>query len=359
MKSLKSMIIAWGASLTVLIAIGVLLEVGHDPEEQLSSQEQDAVADQHAKITASVAIVKKPDEADAMPVSERFQSPGESEPQEPIAILPPPTFVVVQEDSDLIELGAEGLLPRRGTDGKVSWQTYASPLPVDTEKPRIAIIVTDMGLNKKQTTEAIEKLPAAVTFAFSPYGLALNDWRNLVRTTGHEILMLLPMEPVNYPQSDAGKYSLLTNQDSLENINTLHTVMGKMVGYVGIMNHMGSKFMTQQPVLRPILNEMHIRGLMFVDARTTQFSKGATIAQAVGMPRAVNDAFIDNITSEEEILIQLQDLQNRARSRGVAVGVARNYPLSIAILQKWAKELPDQGFQLVPITATVNRQPIS
>jgi len=139
----------------------------------------------------------------------------------------------------------------------------------------------------------------------------------------------------------------------------LHKVMGTMTGYVGMMNYMGSKFMTLQPNLRPILTEMHVRGLMFVDASTTPFSKGGNIAQGLGLPRAINDAFIDTVPSEDEIRIQLQDLENRANSLGVAIGVARNYPISINILQKWSKGLSKRGFQLVPITATVNRQPIA
>ncbi len=361
MKSLKKMMVAWGAALTLLIAIGVLLEMAYSPEQSQKSDNPAEIAPPQADSSskASIAIPQQAHLGDTIPASSRFISSDSKEQEDAISILPPPTFVVVQEDPEIIEAGATGLLPKRGADGQVAWHRYASPLPIDEELPRIAIIITDMGLNKKQTTSAIEKIPAGVNFAFSPYGLALNDWRNLARSTGHEILMLVPMEPINYPQNNPGTLTLLTTEDPLKNKETLNKIMGKLVGYVGMMNHMGDKFMTQQPSLRPILNEINARGLMFVDAQTTQFSKGASIAQSIGLPRATNDTFIDEITSREEILVQLQDLKNRARARGVAVGVARNYPMSITIIEKWSKGLADQGFQLVPITATVNRQPIS
>lgn len=356
LKSLKSMMIAWGVALTVLIGIGVILEVSHSPDEDTHLQNEPAKAPD--KSLASVAIqVAAPDPTTQ--TSERFKSLDTHGTKQSDMILPPPTFVVVQEDQDLIEIGSSGPLPKRGTDGKVAWQRYGSPVLADETRPRIAIIITDMGLNKQQTTSAIKNLPAAVTFAFSPYGVALNDWRNLARSTGHEVLMLVPMEPLNYPQNDPGYLSLLTTNDSLVNIDILHKIMGSMVGYVGMMNYMGSKFMTLQSNLRPILTEINVRGLMFVDGHTTQFSKGAKIAQGIGLPRAINDAYIDKIPSQEEIMIQLQDLENRAKSRGVAVGIARNYPISINLLEKWTQGLSDQGFQLVPITATVNRQPIS
>lgn len=359
LKKLKPMIIAWGVALTVLIGLGVLLEVSYSPGI-IPSQGEPAQPHRDAdnKSSASVEIQMTTPDPSTL-TSERFKSLDVPDTDKSNLILPPPTFVVTQEDPDLIELGEYGSLPKRSEDGKVAWQTYSAPSLPDEERPRIAIIITDMGLNKQQTTSAIQNLPTAVTFAFSPYGVALNDWRNLARSTGHEVLLLTPMEPLNYPQNHPGKLSLFTNKDSLENTKVLHKIMGSMVGYVGMMNYMGSKFMTIQPNLRPILTEMNIRGLMFVDGYTTPFSKGANIAQGIGLPRSVVDAHIDRIPSQEEIMIQLQDLENIAKSRGVAVGIAHNYPISINLLQKWIATLPDQGFQLVPITATVNRQPIS
>ncbi len=359
LKNLKSMMIAWGAALTILIGIGVLIEISHNPEGKTPKGEpmpsSKAVTN---KSSASVAIqMTTPDPATLS--SERFKSLDANDTGDENIILPPPTMVVVQEDQDIIEVGSHGTLPKRSEDGKVAWQVYGSPSMANEERPRIAIIVTNMGLNKQQTTSAIKNLPAAVTFAFSPYGIALNEWRNLSRSTGHEVLLLAPMEPLNYPKNHPGKLSLFTASDSLENMDILHKVMGEMVGYVGMMNYMGSKFMTVQAKLRPVLTELNMRGLMFVDGSTTPFSAGASIAQGIGLPRAYIDTHIDRIPSKEEILIQLQELENLAKSRGVAVGVAHNYPISITLLQEWINTLPDQGFQLVPITATVNRQPIS
>lgn len=359
LKNLKSMMIAWGAALTILIGIGVLVEISHNPEGKVSSGKPDqSQKDVTNKSSASVAIQMTTPDPDTLS-SERFKSLDTSGANDEGIILPPPTMVVIQEDQDIIELGSHGTLPKRSEDGKVAWQVYSSPSAANEERPRIAIIVTNMGLNKQQTTSAIKTLPAAVSFAFSPYGLALNEWRNLSRSTGHEVLLLAPMEPLNYSKNHPGKLALLTTSDSLENIDVLHKIMGEMVGYVGMMNYMGSKFMTVQPKLRPLLTEMNIRGLMFVDGSTTPFSTGPSIAQGIGLPRAYIDTHIDRIPSREEILIQLQELENLAKSRGVAVGVAHNYPISITLLQEWISTLPDQGFQLVPITATVNRQPIS
>ena len=234
LKNLKSMMIAWGVALTVLIGIGVLLEISHNPEGKASSGKSDQpIKDVTNKSSASVAIqMTTPDPATLS--SERFKSLDTSEVGDGDIILPPPTMVVVQEDQDIIELGSHGTLPKRSEEGKVAWQTYSSPSAANEARPRIAIIVTNMGLNKQQTTSAIKNLPAAVTFAFSPYGIALNEWRNLSRSTGHEVLLLAPMEPLNYPKNHPGKLSLFTASDSLENMDILHKVMGEMVGYVGM-----------------------------------------------------------------------------------------------------------------------------
>jgi hypothetical protein len=52
----------------------------------------------------------------------------------------------------------------------------------------------------------------------------------------------------------------------------------------------------------------------------------------------------------------LAQLEATARERGVAVGLARNYPLTVARLAAWAAALEKKDIALVPISAVVGRQ---
>ena len=75
-----------------------------------------------------------------------------------------------------------------------AWQRYARPFDAKDPRPRIAIVITKLGLLHGATAAAIDKLPADVTLSFSPYALDLPEWMAHARTLGHEIMLDLPMD---------------------------------------------------------------------------------------------------------------------------------------------------------------------
>src|SRR5690606_39296034 len=77
----------------------------------------------------------------------------------------------------------------------------------------------------------------------------LSPYTTLCRA-GHEVMLDLPMEPMDYPKNDPGPKALFTHLAQQENIERLHWVLGRSVGYVGVTNFMGSRFTTSPEVLR-------------------------------------------------------------------------------------------------------------
>lgn len=266
--------------------------------------------------------------------------------------------LVAAPNPNLLIEGQNGLKPTLGPDGLISWKEYARPHEGPEDKPRIAILVTDIGLNTKSSTMAIENLPGQVNLAFSPYGRNLQSWMNKAREKGHEGLLMLPTEPLNYPDSDPGPHTLITDLNERENLSRLDWIISRVGGYVGVVNHMGSKFTASEEALTPIINDLKDRGLMFVDARSTRFSMAARLARRASMPRAINDRYIDNVMTKEEIQKQLEELEKTANTFGAALGLARALPLTINEIAEWSMTLEEKGIDLVPVTAIANRQPI-
>ena len=62
------------------------------------------------------------------------------------------------------------------------------------------------------------------------------------RQAGHEVLLQIPLEPLDYPSKDPGPHTLLTTLPPDENFKRLQWLMSRFTGYVGITNHMGAKF---------------------------------------------------------------------------------------------------------------------
>jgi polysaccharide deacetylase 2 family uncharacterized protein YibQ len=264
--------------------------------------------------------------------------------------------LLVEADTDLLEQSTQGPLPKIAVDGRTPMQVYAAPQTGFGDKWRISLIVTDMGMMTRNTRKAIAELPPAVTFAFSPYAPNLIDCEQS-RRSGHEVLLMVPMEPENYPQNDPGPLSLLTSYASRENVNLLKSSLGRLTGYVGVINHMGARFTAAGDSLRPVLDELKFRGLMFVDSRTSSYSRAVNMARAIGLPSAYKNRDIDENVSQEAIAAELAELEKYARTVGSAVGVAHNYPVTINTIKTWAAGLEGRGFELVPISALADQQP--
>jgi hypothetical protein len=243
--------------------------------------------------------------------------------------------------------------------GIAAWQKFATPFNYDDPRPRVAVVILDLGLSSAATEAAIQTLPAGVTLAFTPYAENLNNWINQARAGGHEALLSLPMEPANFPARDPGPRTLLTSLSPRENLDRLDWVLGRVSGYVGVTNNMGSRFTASAEALRPVLTTLRDRGLVFVDARTTPRSVAASLATTLGLPRAINDRLIDQQAARAPIDAMLADVEKVAMETGNAVAMGQPYPVTLERLAAWLPTLEGKGIALAPITALLNRQPDS
>ncbi len=241
---------------------------------------------------------------------------------------------------------------------KPQWQRFAATVKLDPSRPRIAVVVTGLGLSKAATEAAIKQLPAFVTLSFSPYARELNEWIALARVNGHEVMLDLPMEPVGFPNLDPGPHTLLTTLEEDENLERLDWILDRGTSDVGVAALMGSRFITSGDHLFPVLKEIKRRGLLFLDNRSISGSAAASIARQLGMPLLVNDRAIDEAqASRIAIDARLTQVERLALTNGTAVAMGQPYPVTIERLRDWTALLGARGFALVPITALVPEAP--
>jgi polysaccharide deacetylase 2 family uncharacterized protein YibQ len=300
------------------------------------------------------------------PAPDSAQAPGLRTAPPPVPAAPPTQTATIPAavtgglrpapDPALVEKTRLGPLPRVSPDGRKPWQTYARPFDPGDRRPRVAIIVSGLGLSGAATEAAIQRLPGPVTLAFAPYSKGLPQWIALARAAGHEVLLDLPMEPVNFPANDPGPHTLLTSLTADQNRERLHWLLGRVTGYVGVVNRMGSRFTTSATHVRPVLKELEKRGLLFVDSRSSLRSIAAQMAREVGLPRAVNNRFIDGEASRDAIDSRLHEIERIAKASGYAVGIGAPFPVTIDRLVRWAKTLESKKLVLAPISALVNTQ---
>jgi uncharacterized protein len=256
-------------------------------------------------------------------------------------------------DQKFVEMTAQGAIPKIAADGVRPADAFAQPvgtIPGKPDAPRIALIVSGLGVSAKTTADAIAKLPGPVTLAFIPYG-SDGAWAARSRSAGHEVLLQVPMEPFDYPDNDPGPQTLLTSLAPQQNIDRLYWVMSRFQGYVGLINMMGARFTASEQAFAPIMRETSKRGLIFVDDGSNPRSVASRIAGANNLPFVKAEVILDSVPTPGEIDRALGRLEAAARERHIAVGIASALPVSIAHIEKWAKAAASRGLLLVPITA--------
>jgi polysaccharide deacetylase 2 family uncharacterized protein YibQ len=258
-------------------------------------------------------------------------------------------------DSRLLETSRHGPIPKIAQDGARPADIYARPAKAAREGaadgPRVMLIVGGLGIGTGGTMEAIAKLPAPVTLAFTPYGNDVQDYVTRARGDNHEVLLQVPMEPFDYPDNDPGPQTLLSTLGAEQNVDRLHWLFSRFQGYVGITNFMGARFTASEQALAPVLREVARRGLIYVDDGSSPRSVASQIAGANNLPFAKADVVIDTVSSPAEIDKALSRLESLARSRGLAVGYGSALPVTVERIAAWAKGAQGRGIALVPVSA--------
>jgi len=267
---------------------------------------------------------------------------------------PPAMMAMAGIDQRLLEKSRYGMIPVIA-DGLKPFTAYAAE--ADRAKaakmPVVAIVVGGLGVGAAKTTDAIMKLPPAVTLAFTPYGSDPAKLAERARAQRHEILLQIPMEPFDYPDNDPGPQTLLTTLAPEQNLDRMYWHLSRFQGYVGIANFMGSRFVVNDAVMQPIVREAAKRGLGYLDDGSAPRSVAPTLAAAQAMPFARADISIDAVPTALEIDRALGKLESLAKERGVAIGIASALPISIERIGVWIKTLESHGVMLVPLTTAM------
>lgn len=234
-----------------------------------------------------------------------------------------------------------------------AWRRNAVMSRVEPSLPMIAVVIDDMGVDRRRS-DRIAILPGPLTTSFLPYARDLPHQAAAARARGHELMVHVPMEPLGH--MDPGPQVLEAGQPAEDLRSRLVLGLGHFSGFVGINNHMGSKFTADDQGMRVVMEELRARGLLFLDSMTTDRSLGGRLARSYGVPFVERDVFLDNEADVHLIRRQLARLEAVARQRGYAIAIGHPRDGTIDALAEWLPTLQQRGFALVPVSAIVGRR---
>ena len=224
----------------------------------------------------------------------------------------------------------------------------------DEKLPLVALIVDDLGYDKKIAKKFLA-LNVNLTFSILPHSPFQNEIARLASSKGIEIMLHLPMEPVEYPDVNPGPGTLLSSMSPDELIGQLEDDLNALPGITGVNNHMGSKLTAESTQMYQIFSILKQRGLFFIDSRTTSDSMGRPSARLFQIPFAERDVFIDHYLKPNFIRKQIKELIRIARSNGAAVGILHPHSTTYQILRE---ELPELQNQVQLVSASKIAHPV-
>ncbi|RJQ66031.1 MAG: divergent polysaccharide deacetylase family protein [Desulfobacteraceae bacterium] len=277
----------------------------------------------------------------ALRPDKRFQVPPVQTSKTPATHVPDPQVYEVFPRNSLPEVKPPAPLPQ---------------LPAN-QPPMVAIIIDDIGYDR-HVAEQFMSLDASLTLSLLPNGPFSQAISAQARSKGLEIMLHLPMEPNEYPEVNPGSDALLAGMTPDELIAQLDKNIARLSGIKGVNNHMGSRISASSEQMRQIFSILKMRGLFYVDSRTSADTVAQGSARLLQLPFAERDIFIDHLDNAEFIRSQLNRLVQRALKQGYAIGIAHPYQTTYRVLRESMPQLKER-VTLVPASLVVEHVTIA
>ncbi len=218
--------------------------------------------------------------------------------------------------------------------------------------PKVAIIIDDIGYDQALADKFLS-LDVPVTFSVLPHSPFQKTIVSRARAKGIDIMLHLPMEPIEYPRANPGPGALLTSMTPAQIINQLHKNLDNVPFIVGVNNHMGSKMTANSIQMYQVLSVLKQRGLFFIDSFTTLESLSRSCARSLQIPFAQRDVFLDHFHEPNFVRKQIKLLIRIANTYGEAIGIGHPHPITYEVLQQALPELRKK-VKLVPASEVVH-----
>ncbi|MBF0468376.1 MAG: divergent polysaccharide deacetylase family protein [Desulfamplus sp.] len=228
--------------------------------------------------------------------------------------------------------------------------------PVSAEEkkskpPRIAIIIDDMGYDPK-IADSISRIDKNITISIlpgSPFGRRIAQ---TLHSRGTQIMLHLPMEPLQYPSVNPGHGAILSDMTPDNVLTLLNKNLESVPHAIGVNNHMGSRLTTLSVQMVQIFEILKQKNLFFIDSLTSNQSSGIKSARQVNLSFASRDIFLDNIKDKAYIKKQFRELIRMAKQNGTSIAIGHPYNETYIVLKEEIPSLP-KNIKLVPVSELV------
>lgn len=219
-------------------------------------------------------------------------------------------------------------------------------------RPRAAIVIDDLGQNPAHIRR-LSAMGIPLTVSILPHLPYSRSTALRAAEANMEILLHLPMEPLDFPEKRPGPGALLVEMTDGEMREQLLKNFNVVPGAVGVNNHMGSRLTADGRAMEILMKELKDRGLFFLDSKTSPRSLAFDTAYRYNIPVAERDIFLDAFDDPAFIEGQTRKLIAVARRRGMAIGIGHPYNSTLEVLDRMKEEILASGIEWVHLSDLV------
>lgn len=232
---------------------------------------------------------------------------------------------------------------------------FLSPaFSADAPKPRLAIVIDDLGLNYKTTPPDEEwmRIKWPMTFAVMPESPKTKQAAEHVRASGHELIIHYPFDP--FQTLDLAK-DAATPHDVASMTKLLDKAFKQIESPKGLNNHRSYKGTMNRPLMAEFMKLYKGRASYFLDSNVSPKTVAYDEAKKAGIPTVKNFIFLEEPRHYNDKAFarrMLRAAAARAKKTGEAVCIGHHYYRGTleGILEE-APELQKEGIELVYASA--------
>lgn len=223
---------------------------------------------------------------------------------------------------------------------------------ISNDKPNVSVIILQKDISETFTRNMVTSLDSCVTIALQPISIT-NDIVNFIRKNKHEILVSIPMEPINFPDNNPGAMTLLTGLTFDENLKNLEKIFQLTDRNIGFINIDGGRFAVSKNDLLPILEKISSKKLFYINASSYDNSITDSILKDSS---AISENFVTllpyDYLSEERLKELFTSIDNniKANQKQMHLVILYASELSVKNLKNWI-EVNKQNYNFITLSS--------
>ncbi|MGL6173769.1 MAG: divergent polysaccharide deacetylase family protein [Cellulosilyticaceae bacterium] len=229
----------------------------------------------------------------------------------------------------------------------------------DFQKPAYVIIIIDDWGNNMAGSDEMLKLPIPLTGAVIP-GMPFDKQdAEKLHAADKEVILHVPLEPEKGKKNWLGPKGITVGMSEEQVLKILNEAQQDLPYIKGMNNHMGSKAMKNEVIVKALMKFAAINQLYFVDSGTTNTTLSEKYTKINGMPFLKRSVFLDNTPSTEHVKGKLRELEEIAKEQGYAIGIGhvgpQKGPHTASALKELIPQMQKEGITFITVSELLEK----